>query len=282
MANVHDRSAEMPTQSQLVLSLFSGVGLLDSGFEQAGFCVVRGPEKIVGGDVRTFSAISGRFDGVVGGSPCQDFSRARRTPPTGEGLELLGHFCRVVVEAKPDWFLLENVPGVPDVHIEGYTVQRFSLCPTELGHSQSRLRHFQFGSKRGIVLSVNRRAFTGTRQRCVMASEGLRSDNRRQWSDFCQLQGLPASFELTEFHRAAKYRAVGNGVHIAVANEIGRAVHAATTANEPTTVYNSRLCECGCGRLLNGRKHQKTATASCRKRYELKRKRESPVMHTWS
>ena len=37
-----------------VLSLFPGVGLLDRGFEDAGFCVLRGPDKIWGGDIRKF------------------------------------------------------------------------------------------------------------------------------------------------------------------------------------------------------------------------------------
>lgn len=30
----------------LVLSLFPGIGLLDRGFEDLGFCVVRGPDLI--------------------------------------------------------------------------------------------------------------------------------------------------------------------------------------------------------------------------------------------
>lgn len=39
-------------RQQLVLSLFPGIGLLDMAFEQEGFCVVRGPDVLWGGDVR--------------------------------------------------------------------------------------------------------------------------------------------------------------------------------------------------------------------------------------
>lgn len=267
---MNDRELPAPAQSQLVLSLFSGVGLLDAGFERNGFCVVRGPELITGGDVRNFRALPGRFDGVIGGSPCQDFSRARRTPPTGQGLELLGHFVRIVQEADPGWFLLENVPAVPDIALPGYHVQRFELSPIHLGYSQRRNRHFQFGSKCGLLLDIRRSGFTGTPDPCVTASE-FGKTGYRSFDRFCRLQGLPAGYDLPEFHRAAKYRAVGNGVHVGVATEVARAICESTSANTPRTIHNSRSCACGCGRLLTGR--QQSAGPTCRKRLEKKRKR---------
>ena len=52
------------------------------------------------------------IDLLIGGSPCQDVSRAKRN-----GLGLLGDKCclvwefiRIFNETKPKWFLLENVP----------------------------------------------------------------------------------------------------------------------------------------------------------------------------
>lgn len=59
----------------LVLSLFPGIGLLDMAFEEEGFCVVRGPDLLWGGDVKRFHPPAGRFDGVIGGPPCKAFSR---------------------------------------------------------------------------------------------------------------------------------------------------------------------------------------------------------------
>jgi DNA-binding XRE family transcriptional regulator len=51
----------------LILSLFPGIGLLDKAFEEEGYCVVRGPDPLWGGDVRNFHPPAGRFDGIIGG-----------------------------------------------------------------------------------------------------------------------------------------------------------------------------------------------------------------------
>lgn len=262
--------------SQLILSTFSGIGLLDQGFENSGFCVVRAPEKILGGDIRNFKCSPGFFTGVIGGSPCPDFSRARRTAPSGEGLELLGEFCRVVSESDCDWFLLENVPGVPDVIIDGYHVQRFELSPLHLGFSQSRLRHFQFGSKLGLILNIKRTEFTGTPEPCITASEGNKI-GKRSFQEFCMLQGLPDNFDLPELNKIAKYRAVGNGVHLAVANEVARAINEVLSSDDPVTIHNTRLCACGCGRFLSGK--QITANPTCRKR--ISRKRDGSIAYKY-
>jgi len=53
----------------LVLSLFPGIGLLDRAFEEEGFCIVRGPDLLWGGDIRSFHPPAGRFDGVIGVGP---------------------------------------------------------------------------------------------------------------------------------------------------------------------------------------------------------------------
>lgn len=252
----------------MVLSLFSGIGLLDSGFVNHGFCVCAAEEQLLGGDIRHFRGIPGRFDGVIGGSPCQDFSKARRTPPTGYGLEMLSEFVRIVTEVQPRWFLLENVPTVPTVTVPGYHIQRFDLCPTDLGYPQRRKRHFQFGSKEGLVLNIERRSFTGEKIPTLTASEGRRTQ-KRTFDDFCRLQGLSSVLELPDFHRAARYKVVGNGVHTAVANEVARAILEVTTTPVPDTIHTVKLCYCGCGRRITGKR--KTATDACRKRWQKKR-----------
>jgi DNA (cytosine-5)-methyltransferase 1 len=254
----------------LVLSVFPGIDLLGRGFELEGFCVVRGPDVLWGGDVRTFHPPAGRFEGVIGGSPCQDFSRARRSAPTGEGLALLAEFARVVEEARPDWFLLENVPAVPSLAIEGYRCQRLDLNALDCGLSQRRLRHFQFGSAAGLVLVVTRRAFPAIEksQATCMAGEGRRQ-GRRSWADFCALQGLPADFALPGMSLAARYAAVGNGVAVPVARELARAILAAAPW------HTVRLCACGCGRSLRSR--QVAATPACRKRLERRRRDSAGV-----
>src|SRR4030042_668138 len=45
---------------------------------------------------------------VLPGSRGRYCSRARRSAPTGYGLEMLAEFKRCILEASPDWWLLEN------------------------------------------------------------------------------------------------------------------------------------------------------------------------------
>jgi DNA (cytosine-5)-methyltransferase 1 len=245
----------------LLLSLFPGIDLLGRGFEQEGFCIVRGPDLIYGGDIKTFHPPGGRFEGIIAGSPCQDFSIARHcVPPTGEGKKMLEEFGRVVLEASPAWFLLENVPAVPDVEIEGFTVQRFDLNANECGLPQDRLRHFQFGSKDRLIIRPERGKPIPSSQRACVATEGVR-EGRRTWADFCELQGLPRDFSLPGLTLSARYRAVGNGVPVPVARTIARAILSA----RPLAAHE-KLCACGCGRVCTGK--QLCATPACRKRLE--------------
>ena len=252
-------------RTQLILSLFPGIDLLGKGFEAEGFCVVRGPDKLWGGDIREFHPIAGRFDGIIGGPPCQDFSGMNRNPGN-YGFAMLDEYIRVVGEAKPDWWLMENVARVPDIAINGYQVQRFDLNARECGLRQSRLRHFQFGSQRGLVLVPQRiKLILGPVETICLASEGL-TPNRRDFADFCELQGLPRDFDL-DLSTGAKYKAVGNGVPIPMARVIARAIRAAEIG-----IGDVRLCLCGCGRIVAG--HKIMATDGCRKRMERRRKRD--------
>lgn len=139
----------------LVLSLFPGIGMLDRAFEQHEFCVVRGPDLIWGGDIRTFHPPAGKFDGVIGGPPCQTFSslanlvRARGYEPRFGNL--IPEFERCIAEAEPAWFLMENVPAAPEPVVAGYAVHSFLLdnawLPSEngFGEEQRRRRRFSFG-----------------------------------------------------------------------------------------------------------------------------------------
>ncbi len=76
---------------QLVLSLFTGVGLLDKAFKEKGFIVVSAGDIIYGQDIREFKGIVGRFDGIIGGSPCQDFSYLKRNRGRNKRMHLLYH-----------------------------------------------------------------------------------------------------------------------------------------------------------------------------------------------
>lgn len=249
--------------NSLVLSLFPGADLLGRAFEEDGFCVLRGPDLVWGGDIRTFHPPRGVFWGIIGGSPCQDFSSLRRNPPTGYGVEMLNEFNRCVTEAGPDWFLLENVPRVPSINVPGYIVQRFNLAAKECGGTQARLRCYQFGNLTGRPIVIHRSLASRGLSRCALATEGKKK-HRRTFADFCELQGLPRDFDLPGLSIAAKYRAVGNGVPLQMGRVIARAV-----VTWSVTVDAVKVCLCDCGRRVTGK--QVMATAACRKRMERRR-----------
>lgn len=233
----------------LVLSLFPGIGLLDRGFEDSGFCVVRGPDLIFGGDIHRFKPPSGRFDGVIGGPPCQDFSKARRDKPTGQGMEMIEQFKRVVLSVQPVWWLAENVPGVPDIKIDGFSWQRLDLYASDFGMKQRRLRHIQFGTIDGTQLVIDRLKVKGS-EPTVLASDN------RPISDISSLQGLPIDFDIPSFTRSALVRAIGNGVPYGMALAVADAVK--------NRVSGVTICACSCGRRVTGK--QRYFDGACRKR----------------
>lgn len=141
--------------NNLVLSLFPGIGLLDMAFEEEGFCIVRGPDCLWGGDIRRFYPPSGCWGGLIAGPPCQTFSslahlvRANGHEPKFGNL--IPEFERCVAEAGPDWFLMENVRAAPEPMVADYQTKSFLLDNSALdsgdgyGNEQRRLRRFTFG-----------------------------------------------------------------------------------------------------------------------------------------
>lgn len=229
--------------SGLVLSLFPGIGLLDRAFEEAGFCVVRGPDLLWGGDMRCFHPPSNRFDGVIGGPPCQAHSRfvhINRAQGNKIAVDMTPDFGRAVAEASPTWWLMENAPDVPDLHVPGYVTTRTTLDNRWLGQEQERRRAFQFGTRDGAALVIPLAALDHpTRETTCLASEGRagrimrkggKADYRpkRPWSRFCELQGLEPDF-LSEapLTNEGKYRMVGNGVPLFMGRAVANAVVAA-------------------------------------------------------
>ena len=137
----------------LVLSLFPGIGLLDYAFEEAGFCVVRGPDKIWGGDIENFHPPAGVFDGVIGGPPCQEFSAlaplVRHNGHTPKWGNMIPEYERVVDEALPAWFMMENVRGAPLPDVEGYDRWSELIKDSDVGGVQPRVRRISLGLKAG-------------------------------------------------------------------------------------------------------------------------------------
>jgi DNA (cytosine-5)-methyltransferase 1 len=237
--------------TQLVLSLFPGIGLLDMAFETEGFCVVRGPDLLWGGDIRRFHPPAGRFDGVIGGPPCQPFSQlvhmVRANGYEPKHPDLIPEFERVVAEARPDWFLMEEVPAAPLPRVRGYLVNGYRLNNRWVGGTQERKRQISFGTPSGRHLPLELSALeafewdfavTGdarTRPVAMLAggkrkSGGKTSSLNRgggslEFTEMCRLQGLPQDF-LTEcpFTVTAKRQMVGNGVPLPMGRAVAKAV----------------------------------------------------------
>jgi DNA (cytosine-5)-methyltransferase 1 len=141
-----------------VLSVFSGIDLLGLSFEREGYCVVGFLDVVWGRDIRTFHPPASVFEGVIGGPPCQAFSALRylirhngHEPRFGN---LIPEYERVVFEAQPAWFLMENVPDAPIPHVEGYQTWACIVRDKWVGGVQPRPRRFSFGTRDGRPLDI--------------------------------------------------------------------------------------------------------------------------------
>jgi len=228
----------------LVLSVFPGLGLLDAAFEAEGFCVVRGPDVLWGGDVRRFHPPALVFAGVIGGPPCQTFSRLARMVRSN-GLDpgfgdLVPEFCRVVFEAAPRWFLMENLPRATVPHVAGYNVRSVPLdnaltdAGDGIGEEQQRMRRFDYGTT-GPSVDLARylrpaALMSPRRKPSVTGTHRAGKVRYYELPDLLRLQGLPADFlRDSPLTYRGKRRAIANGVPL----PLGRAIAAAVRqANE--------------------------------------------------
>ena len=172
-----------------MVDLFCGAGGFSLGFEQAGFSIAAGFDN----DPRTVSAFRRNFPAataavgnltaatgsellaasslsscavVIGGPPCQAFSIAGHRRPDDVRRDLVGQFGRLIDEMRPDYFVMENVPGIllPDAqpvvgqfraHLEasGYQISSpWRLRATDFGVPQRRLRVFYVGAQTGLPM----------------------------------------------------------------------------------------------------------------------------------
>jgi DNA (cytosine-5)-methyltransferase 1 len=246
--------------SGLVLSLFPGIGLLDMAFEEAGFCVVRGPDLLWGGDIKRFHPPEGKFDGVIGGPPCQAFSQLRHIVEANGfrvAENLIPEFERCINEAKPNWFLMENVPDAPEPTPRGYSTGSQIICDLWVGGATERERRFTWG-RRGrhvCVLAIETLALhpingepavtcdmrrrpvalggSGKPKRKPTATGGRSSSLDRGYGAetldrMAELQGatklLTALRERGAFTSKALKVGIGNGVPLAMGRAVAKAV----------------------------------------------------------
>lgn len=164
-----------------VISLFSGAGGLDLGFEKAGFNIAMANEydksiwatyeknhnsKLIKNDIRKIEAkdFPDKIDGIIGGPPCQSWSEAG----TLKGIEdsrgkLFYDYIRILKDKKPKFFLAENVSGMlSNRHSEavqnildmfdkaGYNVTLNLVNAADYGVPQDRKRVFYIGFRKDL------------------------------------------------------------------------------------------------------------------------------------
>jgi len=162
-----------------VLSLFDGISCARVALERSGIAVKsytaveidknatavskkNYPDIIRFEDVRTFNPKT-QYDLLIGGSPCQDLSIAKkdRKGLEGDRSGLFWHYCRIKDDCKPTWFILENVASMPkkdkDIITKELGVEPV-LFNASLVSAQSRKRlfwtniPFDLPEDRGIML----------------------------------------------------------------------------------------------------------------------------------
>ncbi len=213
------------TMNGLVLSIFPGIDLLGRGFEEAGYTVVRGPDPLWGGDIHRFHVPRGVFEGIIGGPPCKGESKLSYLNGS-PGKTLRDEYNRIVAEAEPAWWVMEGVVAHPAPFV-------LKLTPRWLGEKQSRKRFFHSNLDLAAHLNVAifehpvKKHTVRAANRCGKNAE-LKGMADYKWPEMCELQGLPAGFDLPGFTMQFKYEVVGNGVPMVMARAIALAVRQAT------------------------------------------------------
>lgn len=127
------------------------------------------------------SGLSGSIDLLCGGFPCQDLSVAgRRKGLAGERSGLFFEFARIADESRPEYILIENVPGLLSSH-EGKDFNIVLQTLYELGYYDISWRilnsqHFGVPQRRRRVFIIGRRT-RGTSTREILFESESRNGN---------------------------------------------------------------------------------------------------------
>jgi DNA (cytosine-5)-methyltransferase 1 len=167
------------------VSLFSGCGGLDIGFERAGFNHLVSVDilSICGETLQanrpSWQVHSGPIDGDVrnrswsddisrlnkylvlhGGPPCQPFSNAGRQLGKDDPRNMVPEFFRAIQELQPDAFVMENVPALGSSKFSSYLD---SELHKQVGKSYFFKRFFLFAPHFGVPQQRNRLFVVGFR-----------------------------------------------------------------------------------------------------------------------
>jgi DNA (cytosine-5)-methyltransferase 1 len=208
-----------------VIDLYSGIGGLGLGAARAGFslalsvdndtvlsethrinfpkcshlqadvAMLAGTQILAEADLRP-----GELVGLVGGSPCQGFSRIGKREHSDQRNQLFVHFFRLVRELQPVFFLAENVQGILDsqneqlvsIALDSVRGKYKLLNPIELnaadfGAATNRKRIFFIGYLADKFETLTRADFdkakSATKRTVAFALSGLPQKIKQDWSE---------------------------------------------------------------------------------------------------
>jgi DNA (cytosine-5)-methyltransferase 1 len=164
-----------------IVDLFAGAGGMSLGFRNAGFEILSAVElveiaaethhrnfpdsHIYCGDISEYSPLRylrrKQVQVVVGGPPCQGFSVAGKRDPNDPRNKLFREFVRVVDELKPDYFVMENVPGILTMQ-EGKVTEAILEAFEEIGYPDVSVAILETATL-GVAQLRSRAIFIGNR-----------------------------------------------------------------------------------------------------------------------
>ena len=181
----------MSEKKKFIIDLFSGAGGLSLGFEMANFrvglaieleenyynayklnhpetlCLNRDITELDCGEISDKFVKKKEIGGIIGGPPCMGFSMVGNRRPDDPRNTLIFYFIQWVNYFKPQFFVMENVPGilsmgkgqvvkkVIELYNEiGYSCKMEVLLAADYGVPQLRRRVFFIGTPEDSVLSL--------------------------------------------------------------------------------------------------------------------------------
>lgn len=170
----------------VAVDLFAGAGGMALGFKRSGFRIGLAVEpdrnaaqtyrlnhpgtpvveayidsRTRGADIHRLLPAGTEVSALIAGPPCQGYSAGGRRKPEASSNTLFRHVSRLARQLKPEFVVLENVPGIRSVSGHGFLlpiqtslesaglhVAPHLLRASDYGVAQRRLRYFFLGRRR--------------------------------------------------------------------------------------------------------------------------------------
>lgn len=236
-----------------VLDLFSGLGNMSRGLEQAGFhtktmCEAdpyarmvlekNFPGVPIVNDVRDLHIHEGEYDIIAGGFPCQDISVAGK----GKGLDgersgIWSEFSRLIEEGDPKYVIIENSPNLrnrglrrvlTDLWKSGYDAEWYCLEAGQFGapHVRERIWIVAYPFGKGGERLVTNELLGEVRQGGWGSPPSLQQILHRPFGRYNSWpQPLLRREDDGTARRVDRLRLIGNSLYPAIPEFLGRCIN---------------------------------------------------------